>query len=238
MNYKQKDVTIFLATRNRNNLLPGVLDNIKEFCPDCYIVIANCSSEEQREETSTIISSSGKDLNIEEVVYEVDPGLIYVYADLFYAIETPLAMVWSDDTYFLEPLEPLLKSFDDPRILVAALPMIDDLRGLPGSAGWPKDKQGCALWETPTGRCSNHTIARVEHFHKFQNMRDLTVDGYFHQYSYGPNNRYWPDYACMLHTRFADDTRKGCLLTPTRFRDQSRATPELIAARDKDDSKY
>jgi hypothetical protein len=213
--------TIFFATRNRPNMVYRTLENISRYCPNHTVLVGNSSSKKFEEETTKIITLFKSIIDVEEILYLPDPGCANVYSDLFRRIKTELAIVWADDMFFTREHENLIQLFDNPEINLVGLPMIDDISSAPSiKASWPKDKFGCALWDTPTGRCAHHSIVRSSYFQKYDAVYtvDKYIDNFFHENT-TTQMRYWPsDGAYILHTRFDDETRFNMLIDEKTFR--------------------
>jgi hypothetical protein len=216
-------ITLYFATRNRPHFVERTLQNLSLFLDDADILIANCSSAGKVEETSKIIDSYKSILNVREFLYEVDPGVALAYNDLFQKVQTSLSVIWSDDMLFLREIDNLIEFFRDDDVRLVALPMIDDISGAKSiQAGWPKDRYGCAVWDTPSGRCSNHTIVRQSHFAEYDNIwpQDEMIDQFFHNHTKF-EQRIWPDDGpYVVHTRIDDETRLNMILDSSinRFR--------------------
>lgn len=213
--------TIFFSTRNRPALLRKTLSNIEAGTSDCAVLIGNACSTKYLKETSEIINSHP---NAQEIVYNPDPGLSLVYSDLYNHINTELAIVWADDMLFLQDPQSLFHHFQCSQTQLVALPMIDDISQAPLTTGkgWPKDKHGCALWNTPTGRCAHHAITRVDFFKKFKNIcgsgkpHDV-IDNFCHRHT-TESQRVWPEGAYLLHERIDDETRRNTMFSSDNFR--------------------
>tara|TARA_R110000744_G_scaffold142854_1_gene254629 strand:+ start:5530 stop:6228 length:699 start_codon:yes stop_codon:yes gene_type:complete len=230
-----KQVTIFLSTRNRPRLIKKTLDNIRQICPQHKVLVGNASSPRYFKEVSDIINSYN---NTIQVSYSPDPGLSIVYTELYKKIDTELAVVWADDMEFLREFDSLLPRFDNPNIHLVALPMIDDISSAPITTGngWPKDKYGCALWATSTGRCAHHAISRVSHFIQFGDVCGAgdpndVIDNFCH-YHTSPPQRFWPPGPYILHTRIDDETRLNTVLGEGRFRFPTKASFSTPGERD------
>jgi len=150
--------------------------------------------------------------------------LSIVYSDLYKQIKTDYAIVWADDMLITKNTDTLLRHFSDPNIHLVALPMIDDISDAPSiTAHWPTDKFGCAMWNTPTGRCAHHSITRVEHFKKFGEVcgngaPNDVIDNFCHRHT-TPAQRVWPDDGdYVLHTRVDDSTRINTIFAKDKFR--------------------
>lgn len=213
--------TIFFPTRNRPNMVKRLLDNIVEFCPNHVTLIGNCSSKDRIKETSDVVECYKDKINIQEIVFNPDPGCAKSYSDLFFSVKTELAIVWADDMLFLKNHEYLFDNFMNFSIQLIGLPMIDDVSASPLTrTEWPKDKHGCALWETTTGRCAHHSIVRTSYFQKYSTVYTSSeyIDNFFHNHTL-PMMRIWPDDgAYILHTRIDDDTRYGMKIEEGIFR--------------------
>jgi hypothetical protein len=230
-----KEITIFLSTRNRLKLIKKTLDNIQQICPHHKVLVGNASSNTYFKEVSGIINSYS---NTIEINYNPDPGLSVVYSELYKKIDTELALVWADDMKFLKNFDHLLNHFEEPNIHLVALPMIDDISAAPltTSTGWPKDEYGCALWNTSTGRCSHHSITRVNYFKKFGDVCGTgdpndVIDNFCHRHTTS-SQRIWPQGPYVLHTRLDDSTRLNTVLGSGRFRFPSHASFKTPAERD------
>lgn len=210
MAVSNKDVTFFLSTKNRPTILDHSLKSIIQHSPGSKIIVGNASTGDMFHETSNIISLHE---NVKSVNFSKDPGTSLVYNQLHDMILTEFCVVWCDDVVLMRPITRLLDHFEDPNILLVALPMIDNPE--PGSlaaGGWPTDGRGCVLWQTPSGRCAHISITRVKHFQKIGNVCGTgnasdVIDNFFHRNTNG-SQRIWPnDEAYVLHNRVDDETR-------------------------------
>ncbi len=223
---RDKDITFFLSTRNRADLLYSSLESIQNKCANSTVLVGNASSGEQLKKTSQVIASFK---NAKEILFNPDPGICIVYNKLHEMITTPFGVVWCDDLQLIESIDSLLVNFDNENILLVALPMIDDVSHIPGDLGWPTDKNGCALWNTPTGRCAHISITRTRHFQALgtvcgNGLHDEIIDNYFHKNT-TKYQRIWPtDKAYVYHKRRDDETRWEMLFN--REGEIYRHTPE------------
>lgn len=216
----QEKITFYFCTKNRNYLLTSCLDSIAKFSPNSKVVLANASTGEMFHETSEIIS---KYKNVTEVKYEEDPGMCPVYNEIYKMVETEFAALWSDDLILLRSIDHLVPFFDDPNIMLVALPMIDDMSNCnPDEPKWGVDEFGCALWNNSGSRCAHFSITRTGRFRESNvcgsGEPSEVTDNFFHNNTRS-DERVWPgDGAYVLHVRFPDDTRINSQLTKGRYR--------------------
>jgi hypothetical protein len=216
-----KNVTFYLCTKNRINQLIKSLESVRIYSPNSKIIAANASTGEKFEETSKIINSYE---NVTEVQFPIDPGMAPTYNQVYKMIDTEFAALWTDDVILLRPIDQLIHFFDNPNILLVALPMIDDLSSVTpaDSRPWPTDQFGCALWETGSGRCAHYSITRTAAFRTHNvcgngELNDVT-DNFFHRNT-RPEQRVWPDDGAYLyHKRYSDETRINCQLVTGKSR--------------------
>ncbi|MBK22650.1 MAG: hypothetical protein CME70_01485 [Halobacteriovorax sp.] len=209
--YCNKDITFFLSTKNRPVILDSSLKSIMQYSPGSSIIVGNASTGAMYHETSDIISLYKNTLAVN---FSKDPGVSLVYNQLHDMILTKFCVVWCDDAVLMSPITTLLDHFEDPNILLVALPMIDNAEphALPGNRPWPTDERGCALWQTPSGRCAHYSITRTKHFQKIGNVCGTgnatdVIDNFFHRNT-NSSQRIWPnDKAYVLHNRVDDETR-------------------------------
>lgn len=214
------NATVFFPTRDRPDFLGRTLESIETYCAGSIVYISNCSSKKYFKIVDETIDSFRDRITIKKFEYEKDPGTSVCYNDMFQAIETSLALVWADDMIFLKNVRYLYDIFEDPRIQLVALPMIDDISAAPSiTAKWPVDEFGCAIWDTATGRCAHHSIVRTSFFQQFENVYsvDEYIDNFFHHATV-PSQRYWPEGSYVLHTRIDDKTRLNMLIRDDTFR--------------------
>jgi hypothetical protein len=219
-----EEVTIFFPTRNRPEMVLRTLENIIEYCPEFKVLIANCSSKNKLRDTKEIIDFYNSKLDIKEVIYDPDPGVEEVYSDLFLNyIKTEFALLWADDVLFLKKPHFILNHFLNFNINLIGLPMVDEVSfSKTVSATWPIDHYGCVLWNTPSGRCANHTILRVSYFQKFDKLYNYNaveyIDGFVHNHT-TKDMRVWPnDGAYIWHSRVDDETRFNMIIADGNFR--------------------
>lgn len=219
-----KDVTFFFPTRNRPDLLERTLDALDMHCPDCTVLVGNCSSKKNMDIVSEII---GRYKFAKEFQYDPDPGMGDVFTDLFDRIETKYAVCYADDVFLMRNIQNLVDCFEDEDIMVVALPMIDDTSNAPSrTTNWPKDEFGCVVWlMANNGRWANHVMVRMDYFKDHgiffgytKTNEPYNIDCYFHMASF-LNQRIYPnDGAYLYHVRYDDDTRINSVISGDRFR--------------------
>lgn len=220
-----KKSTFYLSTKDRNSQLINSLDSIVKFASSSKVIVANASTGQNFQETSNLIKSYSKLIEVIEVPYENDPGLCFVYNDIYKLVDTEYAILWTDDAVLVKSIDQLLDCFTNDKILLVALPMIDDLTDYIFSGSekpWPTDQFGCAEWMTKTGRCAHYSITKTKAF----NTRDVcgtgnpadVIDNFFHKNT-NAEQRIWPsDGAYVLHKRITDVTRINTQFIKGEFR--------------------
>jgi GT2 family glycosyltransferase len=212
------NITIFLPTRNRLESLKKTLDGINKFVPTSHVIIGNCSSSKYLKEVGDLIKLYN---NAKEIIYNPDPGASISYNNLFMDnVEDDLAIWLADDVEFIREIDNLVSLFDDEKINLVGLPMIDDLTSDSNlGEGWPKDKFDCAIWINSFGcRVAHHAIIRTNFFKKHGVAdRDYPIDN-FCDIRIGKKDRIWPeDGAYLYHKRVFDETRINSIYFEDRF---------------------
>ena len=236
--YNAKDVTIFFPTRNRISLLERTLDSIEKYHSDIKVFVGNCSTKKYIDKVSETISRYNF---AKEFIYYPDPGMGDVFTELFDKIETKLAICYADDVFLLRKIDNLINFFENDKIQLVALPMIDNIMNAPSiKVAWSVDEHGCVLWDTPTGRCANHVMVRKSFFENHKNFfgPGSNIDNYFHNNSTQEQRIYPNDGAYLYHIRYDDDTRINSVISGDTFRfplgHPLRKNSNLIKAIDRD----